>query len=65
MKQTTINEQKKQEGEIRKLQNQEELTSRKIKQKKDELLGMQNNVFNKQKEIESTKNMITQKKNML
>ncbi|CDW87992.1 structural maintenance of chromosomes 1 [Stylonychia lemnae] len=65
MRQDVLNEMRKQEAEMKKLQNQEENTQKKLKSKKDELLSMQSNQFNKQKEIDSTKNMITQKRNML
>eukprot|EP00347_Sterkiella_histriomuscorum_P000387 403376057 len=64
-KQASINDLKKFEADMRKLQNQEEQVTKKIKSKKDELLGLQNNVFNKQKEVDTSKSMITQKKQML
>lgn len=38
---------------------------KKVRAKKDELMGMQNNQFNRQKEIDTTKGLILQKKIML
>ena len=56
---------KKYEAEARKAINQEEDQQRKVKSKKDELLDFQSSSQNKQKLIDSTKAMITQKKSML
>ena len=64
-KQSVLSEMKKHEVEMRKLHNQEDTVTRKMKAKKDELVSFQTALANKQKSIDTSKIMIMQKKGML
>lgn len=64
-KQSVLQEMRKIELELKKLQNTEESLAKSIKAKKEELMVSQGSAFNKQKAIDQTKEMIVQKKAML
>ena len=64
-KHAVVSDLKKFEVENRKLVNNEETVTRKLKNKKEELLGFQSAFMNKQKAVDISKAMILQKKTML
>ena len=64
-RQSLLTELRRYDLDQRKLVNMEEEQQRKVKQKRDELIDLQTNKGNRERLIESTKNMVRQKKEML
>lgn len=64
-KQAVIKDLKLQEAELKKISNQEDSLQQKVKQSRDDLLGLQFNSQNNLKAIETSKGLVLQKRLML